>query len=424
MSNGQLDYYGILGLSVSATPEQVKKKYRELARRYHPDINPSAEAAGKIKGINEAYHVLGDADRRAVYDATLLLSRPAAQQSARSAQSAPGSRQSAQSSPRSPSNVDFKVEFDGFGTTARRSSSTGSSSAKPPPRRPSSQERATEMLRQSGKLVAEAQLAFINRQYAEAEKLCQQALGMNRDNAVAHEILGDIFTRRGDRELANTAYSYAIQFNPRNQAVQAKLDRLSGVRTNGRTGGPTMTRTVSQPLMTRILTDTNRDFVIGAMSGVLGIGLIVLLGWFAKHPGTAVYLDISFELIGAALTSGIISGILLALYGGMRPMSQELAPREGGTRSGNLGLLLTLAALLWFYLSLLFYVVIALNQKRTSYSILRAYGVSMILTVLFAFLYRPDGIYVSVVSLFAGNLLFPMVLLGWKFGDALRLSRR
>ncbi len=423
MSNGQLDYYGILGLSVSATPEQVKKKYRELARRYHPDINPSAEAAGKIKGINEAYHVLGDVDRRAVYDATLLLSRPSPP-TARSTQAASGARQSPQSAPRSPSNVNSKVEFDGFGTTARRTSNAGTTTTKPPLRRPSSQERAAEMLRQSGKLVAEAQLAFINRQYAEAEKLCQQALGMNRDNAVAHEILGDIFARRGDRELANTAYSYAIQFNPRNQAVQAKLDRLSGVRTNGRSAGPTMTRTVSQPLMSRLLTDTNRDFVIGAMSGGLGIGLIVLLVWFYHHLGTAIIGEISLELIGAVLSSGMICGILLALYGGMRPMSQELAPHDGRTRAVNMGLLLTLASLIWFYLSLMFYVVIALNQKRTSYSILRAYGVSMILTVLFAVLYRPDSVYVPVVSLFAGNLLFPMVLLGWKFGDALRLSRR
>jgi molecular chaperone DnaJ len=63
------DYYEVLGIPRDATPEQVKKAYRGLARKYHPDVNPNkAEAEEKFKGISEAYEVLIDPQKRQAYD--------------------------------------------------------------------------------------------------------------------------------------------------------------------------------------------------------------------------------------------------------------------------------------------------------------------------------------------------------------------
>lgn len=63
------NYYDILGVSKTASQDEIKSAYKKLAFKYHPDHNPGDEsAADKFKEINEAYQVLGDADKRAQYD--------------------------------------------------------------------------------------------------------------------------------------------------------------------------------------------------------------------------------------------------------------------------------------------------------------------------------------------------------------------
>ena len=63
------DYYKVLGVDRAASDEEIKKTYRKLALKYHPDKNPdNPEAEAKFKEINEAYEVLGDTKKRAKYD--------------------------------------------------------------------------------------------------------------------------------------------------------------------------------------------------------------------------------------------------------------------------------------------------------------------------------------------------------------------
>ena len=62
------DYYRILGVERSANEEAIKKAYRKLARKYHPDVSKEKDAEEKFKEVSEAYEVLKDADKRKAYD--------------------------------------------------------------------------------------------------------------------------------------------------------------------------------------------------------------------------------------------------------------------------------------------------------------------------------------------------------------------
>lgn len=65
------NYYFVLGVSTQATEADIKQAYRQLAMQFHPDKNPSPQAEAIFKEINEAYEVLSDGNRKAVYDQLL-----------------------------------------------------------------------------------------------------------------------------------------------------------------------------------------------------------------------------------------------------------------------------------------------------------------------------------------------------------------
>jgi molecular chaperone DnaJ len=69
MAESKRDYYEVLGVSKGASDDEIKKAYRKLAKKYHPDMNPGdKEAEAKFKEVNEAYSVLSDEQKRARYD--------------------------------------------------------------------------------------------------------------------------------------------------------------------------------------------------------------------------------------------------------------------------------------------------------------------------------------------------------------------
>src|ERR1700745_1827173 len=69
MATQTKDYYGVLGIKKNATAEEIRKAFRKLARKYHPDVNPGdKKAEERFKEISEANDVLSDAKKRKIYD--------------------------------------------------------------------------------------------------------------------------------------------------------------------------------------------------------------------------------------------------------------------------------------------------------------------------------------------------------------------
>lgn len=218
----QRNYYEVLGIPPEATSDQIKKKYRELARKFHPDVVQDKALGQRVfSQINQAYHVLGDPQRRAKYNTSL-------------------------SSGTNGSN----------GVTVAGTSSSAHTVRVTPQSRPATGRQSAESPKDAAptgmaqkamavsRLLSDADNAIMAGKPIEARAFCVKVLEIDTRNARALELLGDALEQLGRREEAADQYRSALKVAP-SSLIQAKLNRLE--------------QTVATPVATSPRSNTTQD---------------------------------------------------------------------------------------------------------------------------------------------------------------------
>lgn len=392
-------HYDILGVPRSASEDLIKRKYRELVRLHHPDVaQDKAAATSKFIEIQEAYQTLINPDRRLIYDASL-------------------------------DGPKFAPRGNGSGSPGHArppGSSAGAPGGQPRPSqaRPSQGRTAQAYQAQANRVaeairwVREAESAFSRGQFRSAIWACKEAQRIDPKNVTAHIILGDVYRIQGQTDEAITMYTIAVQLDPRNADVLAKLDRLihqSAVQ-NPVAGETTDDRKASLGIGMNLIGWS----IVGTIVAWLHWNSGTPLAWFSDH---LQFVNAwSATLVGVMLVVGIIIGFLLSMTGSVRRLDDELVfqgVKTYGRRSMTVpvGLIMIVMNLFSFYIAALMYFVIGIVQESLSKSVLKALGIVVVLTFGIALSY-PTG--TPQVLIFGGNVVFPAMLVGWGIGDICR----
>lgn len=368
------NHYETLGLSMHATQEAIRRRYRELVRQYHPDVNPSPQAKEQFLRIQEAYQVLSDPERRRHYDALLRLQM-----------GEPPSARYSQPRTQTPRNQ-----------------------ASEPTRSPSGSAPAEELRR----VILQAERAFLQGRMQDALYWAKQATRIAPRYAKGHEIIGDVYRTQGHYEAALNAYTYAIQLNPNNPDLQRKLAAVIE-----RTQGTTPAHPASGVRNLPVLKLPPEWKLYAAQS--LGWGAVLFLMTLAYTvPGTPILLGWSLNLLVYLGLAGFLTGFLLGISRWVAPIDDAFPWRRRGGQISAGGALIGLSAIC-FPLAVLLYTLLALTQGGLSRSVARVFGVASGLTLGFALLYPYDWLN---TALFGGNLLFLALMGGWYLADNLRLT--
>ena len=213
------NYYEVLGVPQEATTHEIKKKYRELARKFHPDVVQDKDLGQRVfSQINQAYRVLADDERRAQYNSTLASGDSAAPATAQSQ-----TRPSASSSSASHSSA---------------SNGTGHRPGEPP---------GAQKTQAITGLLGNAENASMAGKPLEARAFCVKVLEIDPRQVRALELLGDALSQMGQREDAAVQYRKALQVAP-SHSIQAKLTRMEQAGPSTRTIPPGQTAAAGQTL--------------------------------------------------------------------------------------------------------------------------------------------------------------------------------
>ncbi len=361
-------YYEILGLPRDATLAQIRRRYRQLVRRYHPDVAPDKSTAHKLfLQIREAYEGLSDPVRRRAYDATLTMDRTRPPAEGHRPTSAPGRART---------------------------------------------QRAVSPI---AKHIRDARWSFIQRRLNEAVGHCRAVLDIDPRNAAAFAILGDVSRAQGKTDMAIKYYSHAVQYDPSDRDTERKLDKMIGKRIERPRRAGAGVRPARASLMT-----------INLVWWGVAVFLILLI-WVS--PGEPIpwlrhYIPQvqhwSWNLLGLIAAASAVVGMLLSINGLVSHPDEELVFENPGSNWAVVpaGIILLIGSGFFFWGAAAFYLAAGMAQSSLSRSVLIVFGAVTVIVALASVLYVPAAR--REVLLFGGNVSFLSMLFGWHVGSAFK----
>ncbi len=365
------NHYEILGVPRSATAAQIKRKYREMVRKFHPDVAKDKTTAHRLfLQINQSYEVLSNPSRRKAYDETLDLD---AQMAA------------------------------GRASQASRSSSTTQQQSRP----------RQQPVGTVAQLLKDAQFAFIQRRLNEARQLCQEALKIEPRNARACAMVADIYRAQGKRDAAIKYYNLALQFNPSDRESEKKLIGL-------------VDRQVVSQKTLRFTASASLSVNVNAFWwSVVFLSLLLIrvypgepIPWLNTYiPRVNLW---SWNLVVFLSVASAVGGAMLSLNGLLRHPDEELVFDNSGASWAivPVGLILLIGSGFFFLGVAAFYTVVAALQGNLSRSVLTVFAFVGLVVGIAAMAYVPAA--TIQVLLFGGNVAFLSSLFGWYTGAALK----
>lgn len=378
-------HYQTFEITPTATADEIKRRYRELARTYHPDVNTGDPgAARKFAAIADAYRILGDADARAVYDAELLMQ-------ARAARPAPPPQAQTQ-----------------------RSAGTGGG-ARPQPQNVQAAHIESE------KYAELARKCYFQGRFIEAKEHAIRSLSHNHRNAMAQEIMGDVYMQQGRLDDAAKHYTFCLQFDQFNGSARMKLERLH--RTSSRSAhvqpprgggahhGAFLSRK-QQKLQALIK-------LVGYSAAIMMIGF-----WYLSEPnypsaGIDFVKNWSIQFMLMAVAIGGWLGLIQSVTGDVRRFEDEFLIGGGHAAAGGFpaGPALLVLGVVFYPLGMLSHIGITLAQDGFHRSVGMLYGTVTAAGLMLAIF---GGAGFGETLAFGGNILFLGHIFGRLLGDFFR----
>ncbi len=321
-------YYEILGVPRGATAVQIRRRYKELVRKYHPDVAADKEMAHRLfLQIREAYETLSDSARRRAYDSVL----------------------------------------------DARAMGAVTQAPKPQPR-------------PAADHIKDAQWAFIQRRFSEAASHCREAIRVEPQNARAHSVLGDIYRAQGKLNSAIREYSLAVQFNPNDRESQRKLERILRKGTVAAARRQAGDGSVSRASLQAIWWSVAFFLIL-----MIGVQPGRPIGWLHKYvPYVSLWsVNLIVLMIGSSVVVGMLlsrSGLL------RHPDEELLFENTTGNWAVvPTGLILLIGSGFFFIGAAAFYIIVGLLQGSLSRSVLIVFAAVGGVVVLSALVYTSEA---------------------------------